>query len=494
MGNPTLLWLRNDLRLADHPALWAAIERQGPVVPVFIWSPEEESPWQPGAASRWWLHHSLLRLSADLEALGSRLIIRRGPAENALHSLLCESGADSVFWSRRYEPALIARDAQIKQSLVRKGITAVSFNAALLYEPWEIATKQRAPYQVFTPFWRACLAKGQLPPPLPTPERLPVCEPTIDSEPIQSLELLPRIDWAQGMNEAWQPGEQGALVQLRHFVDHALDRYAEHRNRPDLKGVSRLSPYLHFGEIGPRQVCRAVQERFTATKRAKSRQVHEQNADSGIEELNDGAKSFLAEIGWREFAHHLLFHFPETPLSPLRERFQNFPWQNSPQALRAWQRGQTGFPIVDAGMRQLWKTGWMHNRVRMIVASFLVKDLLIDWLSGARWFWDTLVDADLASNTLGWQWTAGCGADAAPYFRIFNPTSQGEKFDPAGDYVRRWVPELATLPTEWLHCPAEAPPMVLSDAGITIGRTYPRPIVDHAAARQRALASLAELA
>ncbi len=474
----TLLWFRLDLRLTDNPALEAARQRGGPVVPVFVWAPEEEGDWPPGGASRWWLHRSLAALAGDLETRGARLLIRRGPSLASLRQLARETGADAVYWNRRYEPALIARDTAVKEALRADGLRAESFNSALLFEPWTVTNQTGQPFQVFTPFWRHCLAREDPPAPTPAPRRLPGPARAPRSEPLAALELEPTIDWASGLRAAWQPGEAGAAANLRRFLDHAFEQYGEDRNRPDRPGTSRLSPHLHFGEIGPRQVWQALKRHA---------------AQRGWPVTRWRNTQFLAEIGWREFAYHLLYHFPHTPTRPLRAEFARFPWRKEAAWLRAWQRGRTGYPIVDAGMRELWATGWMHNRVRMITASFLVKDLLVDWCAGARWFWDTLVDADLASNTLGWQWTAGCGADAAPYFRIFNPVTQGQKFDPQGDYVRRWVPELARLPTEWIHRPWEAPDEVLRAGGVELGRTYPRPIVSHAIAREVALEALAKI-
>jgi deoxyribodipyrimidine photo-lyase len=366
----------------------------------------------------------------------------------------------------------------VKEALRTEGLEVQSFNSALLFEPWTVANQEGKPFQVFTPFWRHCLGLNEPAPPQPAPDALPGPARRPKSEPLAAFELEPKIDWAAGLRAAWQPGEAGAQAALRCFLEAAFTGYAQQRNRPDLPGTSRLSPHLHFGEIGPRQVWHGL--KAWAARR-------------GMADAAWRGSQFLAEVGWREFAHHLLFHFPHTPTEPLRPEFARFPWRRHPEGLRAWQRGRTGYPIVDAGMRELWATGWMHNRVRMITASFLVKDLLVDWREGARWFWDTLVDADLASNTLGWQWTAGCGADAAPYFRIFNPVSQGEKFDPQGDYVRRWAPELAGLPAEWIHQPWAAPPEVLARAGVELGRHYPAPVVNHAIAREVALEAWAKI-
>lgn len=470
----TVVWFRQDLRLQDNPALGAALARGGPVVPVFIWDGAGEGDWLVGGASRWWLHHSLAALDESLRARGLRLILRRGNAEEVLGRLIRECGATGVHWNRRYEPAAVVRDAVLKTRLPALGAEARSFNAALLFEPHAVKNKSGGPFQVFTPFWRHCLTlpvevPAKMPGgPWPAPKQWP------ESLRLEELELLPRIRWDVGLAKVWQPGEAGAAARLKRFVTVAMDNYTDQRNRPDIEGTSALSPYLHFGEIGPRQIWAAV----AATARG-----------SGVFPPSRGAQVFLSEVGWREFAHHLLFHFPHTPAEPLREEFARFPWRRDAVQLRAWQRGRTGYPIVDAGMRQLWQTGWMHNRVRMVVASFLVKHLRISWQEGAAWFWDTLVDADLASNTLGWQWTAGCGADAAPYFRVFNPVLQGEKFDAAGDYVRRWVPELARVPARWIHRPWEASAAELEAAGVRLGQDYPAPIVDHSAARAAALAA-----
>jgi len=474
----TLLWFRLDFRLADNPALLAATQRGGPVIPVFIWSPDEEGDWQPGGASKWWLHQSLAALDRNVRAAGSRLIIRKGPTLETLVALARETSADMVFWNRRYEPAVIARDAKVKEALRQEGRLSESFNAALLHEPWTIQNQSGKPFQVFTPFWKKCLAQPGPPEPLPAPKHLIAPAKWPKSSALDKLELEPKTNWAEGMQVAWQPGAAGAAQSLKVFLANAFADYSELRNRPDLTGTSRLSPHLHFGELSPRQVWHGLGQ--MAVKR-------------GLPIAGWRASQFLAELGWREFAHHLLFHFPHTPTEPLRPAFKNFRWRQDAAWLRAWQKGGLGYPIVDAGMRELWATGWMHNRVRMIVASFLVKDLLVDWQAGARWFWDTLVDADLAQNTLGWQWVAGCGADAAPYFRIFNPTSQGEKFDPNGNYVRRWCPELAKLPAEWIHQPDKAPPDILRAAGVELGRTYPRPVISHASAREVALEAFARI-
>lgn len=459
--NISIVWFRQDLRIEDNPALYHACKK-GLVIPIYIWSPDEEGDWPYGAASRWWLHHSLNRLNDDLEKLNLRLIIRKGKPLDILLDLISTSGVSSVYWSRRYEPYSIKRDAHLKATLHSKGIEAKSFNASLLFEPWDIANKQGRPFQVFTPFWKCCLTHSVLVP-IPQPEmKISGLKSKIHTESIDSLQLLPKITWDSGLKESWSPGESSAKKMLNQFIP-ALSSYVEERDFPSREGTSWLSPYLHFGEISPRTIWHTLAPL-------------------------KNSEMFLRQLGWREFSYHLLYHFPKTDLHPLRDTFASFPWENNKSLLKAWQKGATGYPIIDAGMRQLWHTGWMHNRVRMIVGSFLVKDLLINWTEGARWFWDTLVDADLANNTMGWQWVAGCGADAAPYFRIFNPTTQSEKFDPDGDYIRRWVPELSKLPNKWIHQPWIAPKEILMGAGVSLGTSYPFPIVDHTEARLRALA------
>ena len=433
-----------------------------------------------GGASRWWLHHSLAALDAALRVLGSRLILARGPSLPVLQELQRTTGARALCWNRRYEPAAIARDKEIKNQFTGAGLEAKSFNSALLFEPHTIANKQGGPFQVFTPYWRHCLGLPVTPPVKFTAKTLPAPARWPASLDLGELGLLPAMPWADGFSQVWTPGEIGAQQRLRLFLSKSVGSYANQRNLPDTDGTSMLSPWLHFGEIGPRQIWAALAARSKA---------------SGVFPDSNDARVFLSEVGWREFAHHLLFHFPHTPEKPLRADFAHFPWADDPggRFLRTWQRGRTGYPIVDAGMRQLWHTGWMHNRVRMVAASFLVKHLRLSWTHGAAWFWDALVDADLASNTLGWQWTAGCGADAAPYFRIFAPVLQGEKFDADGNYVRRWVPELARLPVKFIQRPWEAPAEVLARAGVTLGGNYPRPIVDHGEARTAALAAFKQL-
>jgi deoxyribodipyrimidine photo-lyase len=464
MTEPVIVWFRRDLRLADNPALAAAAAGGQPVIAVYILDDEAPGPWRPGGASRWWLHLSLRSLSARLATAGSGLVLRRGPAGPVLRHLLAETGARAVFWNRLYDPWAVRRDTAIKADLASQGVTVGSHNGALLFEPSRIQSRNGKPFRVFTPFWRACVAAPPPERPLAAPARLrPAALPT--AERLEDWRLLPtRPDWAGGLRATWEPGEPAGLRRLTAFVDDALMRYGAERNRPDRGGTSRLSPHLHFGEISARQVWHAV--------------------SAAPPEL---AGPFLRQIGWREFCHHLLHQVPSMPDEPLDRSFAGFAWHDEDESLSAWRCGRTGYPIVDAGMRELWETGWMHNRVRMIVASFLTKHLLVRWQSGERWFWDTLVDADLANNAAGWQWVAGCGADAAPYFRIFNPVLQGERFDPEGDYVRRFVPEIASLPAAVIHRPWDASGTVLADAGVRLDQTYPRPLVEHAAARRRAL-------
>lgn len=478
MSRSTLFWFRLDLRLADNPGLIAALARGGPVVPVYLWAPAEEGDWPPGAASKWWLHHSLAALDGRLRSAGSRLIIRRGPVLAALTQLVKETNAKAVYWNRRYEPALLARDSKLSGCLRDSGVETQSFNAHLLHEPGSILNQSGQPFRVFSAFWRHCLrtpGPAQL---SRDPSRIPGPPVWPASLPVSALELEPKQNWAGGLAAEWTPGEKGAGEKLTVFSSGPLDGYDHSRDLPALRGTSRLSPHLHFGEISPRQAWEGLGKWREGTQRART---------------DVRSSRFFTELGWREFAHHLLYHYPKTTNEPLREEFSDFPWHSDAKALKAWQRGRTGYPIVDSGMRELWTTGWMHNRVRMIVASFLVKDLLVPWQEGARWFWDTLVDADLAQNTLGWQWTSGCGADAAPFFRIFNPVSQGEKFDPDGRYVRHWCPELARLPAKWIHKPHEAPSGVLHAAGVQLGTSYPRPIVSHGIAREVALEAFQRL-
>ncbi len=459
-----IVWLRHDLRLADNPALAAAVASGLPVVPVYILDDATPGVRGPGAASRWWLHHSLAALDADLRRLGSRLVLRRGAPETILPDLVARCGATAVHWNRLYEIAARERDARIKQALTERGVAATSHKANLLFEPWEVKTGAGDPFKVFTPFWRACRQLAPPESPLPPPRRLAAPPRWPASDDLDSWRLLPRTpDWAGGLRDSWQPGEAGAHARLRSFVDDALARYRDERDLPAEASTSRLSPHLAFGEVSPRQVWHAATAR----------------------EPSASTEKFLAEVGWREFCNNLIFHFGNLAERNFRADFDAFPWRAEDTQVEAWRRGRTGYPIVDAGMRELWTTGWMHNRVRMIVASFLTKNLMVDWRVGERWFWNTLVDADSANNPAGWQWVSGSGADAQPYFRIFNPILQGEKFDPDGTYVRRWVPEVAKLPSSAVHKPWTARALV--------DPAYPEPVVDHAQARDRALAAFRSL-
>lgn len=462
-----LVWLRQDLRLADNPALHHACQHGASVIPVFIDDPTPNSASQLGAASRVWLHHSLQALDNALQQRGNRLLIRQGKALPILQVLIQETGATHVYWNRVYDPASLARDRQIKQTL--KTVCEVrSFNASLLYEPWEVLKADHSPYKVFTPFWKAARHSNIQRLPLPAPERIPAPASVPTNMEIDALKLLPNIRWDTAMMAHWEVGEMAAMEKLGNFLHLHGANYKQQRDYPAQPSVSRLSPHLHFGEISPRQVLYYTENFLADHPRAET-----------------GLRHFMQELGWREFAYHLLYHFPHTVDQALDVRFNRFPWaENGTDALERWQRGETGFPIVDAGMRELWQTGWMHNRVRMIVASLLTKNLLVPWQAGERWFRDTLVDADLASNVLGWQWTAGCGADAAPYFRIFNPILQSQKFDPDGTYIRRWLPELAQRDNKAIHLPRS-----LGDGE----KNYPLPIVDLAASRERALALFATI-
>ena len=468
-----IVWFRKDLRIADNPALYHAVSESETVLPVFIWSPQEAGEWSAGAAHRWWLHHALASLDQDLRDKGSRLLYRTGGSLDALQDLIGETHAEAVYWNKCYDPALRRRDRNVAEAFHAENTYFSTFEARLLHNPDHIETTSGGPYHVYTPFWNKLKDTLHVPPPLDPPRmgatRAPSSWP--GSADLDDLGLLPEIEWAGGLHAIWLPGEQAAHERLDHFTEHLLNDYEAARDRPARDGTSRLSPYLHHGELSPRQIWHAVNDWV-------------QNAA-----MKEQAEAYLQELAWREFSYHLLYHYPETPLEPLRTKFDDFNWRHAPKQLERWQQGQTGYPIVDAAMRQLWEIGWMHNRTRMITASFLTKDLLIYWQDGARWFWDTLVDGDLANNTMGWQWTAGCGADAQPFFRIFNPVSQGKKHDPDGHYVRRWVPELADLPTEYIHTPWETPREVLEEADLTLGEDYPAPMVDHSEARDRALSA-----
>lgn len=468
-----ILWLRQDLRLGDNPALRACCTRGSKLAIVFIDDPAEQTLSTLGAASRVWLHHSLQSLDQDLKQRGQRLLYMQGDSYRVLKLLVEELDAGFVAWNRCYEPASLARDTKIKKAIGE--LTEVeSFNGVLHAEPWEVLKGDGTPYRVYTPFYRRVAVDFPPAKPLATPKSLPqvISQATIKKLPdpasvhtLDDLKMLPALDWHIGMMRSWSVGEAAARKTLKAFLQQRMDDYGEGRNLPAKMGTSRLSPHLHFGEISPRQILHRI---FRST--------------GGKLESGSGAEVFAKEVIWREFAYHLLYHFPDTVEQPMDKRFARFPWPAlKADHLERWQRGLTGVPIVDAGMRELWQTGWMHNRVRMIVASYLIKNLMIPWQYGENWFRDTLVDADLASNVMGWQWTAGCGADAAPYFRVFNPVLQGEKFDREGEYVKRWVPELTDVPLKFVHKPWEL------DAELRQNLSYPEPLVDLKASRQRAL-------
>jgi deoxyribodipyrimidine photo-lyase len=462
-----IVWFRRDLRLADNPALTAAAQTGQPILPVFVLHAAERPP---GGASRWWLHGSLTELEASLRRRGSRLVLRAGDAPVLLREIARQSGASGLFFNRGWEPEERRLEQRVCDALAAD-LTVESHHGDALHEPGSVLSAAGSPLRVFTPFWRACLRRPEPPTPVPAPAEFPSCDGAVTSDDLTDWRLRPAgPDWAGGLHQRWRPGERAALQSLDRFVDFRLAGYPRQRDRPDLPGTSQLSPHLHFGEIGPRQVWHAVRSRL-----------------AGDASLTASGEAFLRELGWREFSLHLLHLRPDLPVAALQQSFERFPWRRAPADLRRWQKGQTGYPLVDAGMRELWVSGWMHNRVRMIAASFLVKHLLVHWREGEAWFWDTLVDADLANNAASWQWVAGCGADAAPYFRIFNPVLQGRKFDPDGAYVKRWLPELARLPPRFIHAPWSAPPAVLEAAGVRLGRDYPTPIVEHDAARRRAL-------
>jgi deoxyribodipyrimidine photo-lyase len=459
-----LVLFRRDLRVADNPALHAACAAHESVIPVYIDTAGDAGAWAPGAASRWWLHHALEALDDKLRGIGGSLQVFRGDTLEVLRSALAASGATAVYWNRRYEPAAIDADRRLMAALRALGVAVHSHNANLWVEPWEVANGTGGPYRVFTPFWRRIRPRVQAEAPLPAP-RIRGGVPLPGALPLHGLHLLPRRDWAGGLADSWRPGEAGARELLEIFADSALHAYPTQRDLPARHGTSRLSPHLHFGEISVRQVHHFLVEAAAGVPAARRPDL----------------EPYLRQLGWREFAHHLLHHFPETPTENFNPAFREFRWSPpDPGVLHAWQRGRTGIPLVDAGMRELWHTGWMHNRVRMVVGSFLAKNLRQHWLHGARWFWDTLVDADLANNTLGWQWVAGCGADAAPYHRVFNPVTQAAKFDPEGLYLRRWLPELRAAPLEMLHAPWKDPALLRRSG-------YPAPIVDLATSRQAAL-------
>ena len=478
LGNKplALVWFRDDLRVTDHPALTAALAKGYTILPVYI--DERGTPLlRPlGGASMVWLHHALHALHSELVKRGSTLLIQRGNAFSVLKSLIKSTGAQALYWSRRYGEPERAIDAEIKNFARESGLDVESYNANLLVEPWQVTTKTGQPMKVFTPFWRAARALGEPTPPLPAPKTIPtpdLADITVKPLALDTLKLLPKKpDWTRSMMPHWTISESGAWTRLKHFLEHGLKGYAEDRNRPDQDNISRLSPYLRFGMISPRQVWHAAAAAIASHRSPAS---------------DKDLSTFQSELGWREFSYHLLFHNPDLARRNYQSRFDNFPWIENESHLTAWQDGLTGYPIVDAGMRELWQTGFMHNRVRMIAASFLIKHLMLDWRKGEDWFWDTLFDADYASNPASWQWVAGSGADAAPYFRIFNPILQGERFDPKGAYVRHYIPEIAALPDDVIHKPWTASPSLLSHCKVKLGHDYPYPLIDHSKGRDRAL-------
>ena len=469
-----IVWFRQDLRLEDNPALSKAAENNARILPIYILDDENAESWSMGEASRWWLHKSLESLNKSLD---ENLHFFIGKADEIIPDLIEKTKATGVYWNRCYEPWRINRDKKIKTALLNNNITVRSFNGSLLFEPPNIKKKDDTPYKVFTPFYKkGCLENGPLPRDLLVcPSKL-IFEKNIESKKLSELKLLPSINWYHNIQNTWSPGEKGAQHRLNNFLKTGIKNYKIGRNRPDKEFISRLSPHLHFGELSPHQAWFSVKELRQSS------------------ETKDSIEHFLSELGWREFSNNLLYYWQNLPEINLQKKFDRFPWLDNPKSLECWQRGMTGYPIVDAGMRQLWKTGYMHNRVRMVTGSFLVKNLMLDWRHGERWFWDTLLDADLANNSASWQWIAGCGADAAPYFRIFNPIIQGEKFDPNGDYVREYIPELSTIPTKFIHKPWEAPEEILMVAGITLDKDYPLPIVDLKSSRDRALLAFKSLA
>lgn len=459
-----LYWFRQDLRLNDNPALCHA-SRNGTVMPIYIFDDINSKDFKLGAASCWWLHQSLISLN---DSLDGNLNFYKGDPEEIILKLIQEYDISHIHWNRCYEPWQISRDSKIKKLLKLKNIQINSDNSSLLWEPWDVTKKDNTPYKVFTPFFQnGCLSA--IPPrePINKPRNLRLIQDAKYAIDLKDLKLMPKKNWHYKLAEHWQCGEVAALKRLNIFLESGIYNYKEGRDFPAKQSTSRLSPHLHFGEISPNQVWYLAKKQISGN--------------------NNNLKVFLTELGWREFSYNLLYQFPELPNKNWRSKFNKFKWSNNTKLLQLWQQGKTGYPIVDAGMRELWQTGYMHNRVRMIAASFLVKNLLIDWREGEKWFWDCLVDADLASNSASWQWVAGSGADAAPYFRIFNPVTQGQKFDPEGEYTRKYIPELKNIPNKFLFNPFDAPESILNQSGIKLGNDYPMPIVDLKISRQKAL-------
>ena len=471
-----IVWFRKDLRVHDNPALWEAAQ-QGMIIPVFIWSEEEEHENTSNLVGQWWLHHSLIALKKKLESIGLSLIFRRGSSLKEL-SLLCkQTKADAVFFGERYEPSIIRRDNAITQNLFSNGMEVRSFPSNLLFIPGDLLNQKNEPYKVFTAFWKRTMGES-VNRPLPIPVDINPFNQVLPSLQVEELDLLPVNRWNEKFHPHWEPGEKGAITRWEKFTDDGLSRYVEGRDIPSSDSVSLLSPHLAWGEISVRAI-------WYSAKRLNETETGEY--------MQSSIDAFLRQLVWREFAYHQLIHFPEMLQVPLREKFTAFPWQGSNEEFAKWQKGLTGYPLVDAGMRELWQTGVIHNRVRMVVASFLVKHLLISWVEGSSWFKDTLIDFDAANNAMGWQWVAGSGIDAAPYFRIFNPVLQSQKFDPEGLYIRKWVPELAEISSKYIHEPWKAPTNLLHESGIVLGKTYPLPIIDHSLARIRALEAYAQV-
>jgi len=465
-----ILWIHNDFRLHDNLAL-AEAAGFDELIPVYIWDERNSNPWKTGGASKWWLHQTLQIFQKRLVELGSDLILLKGPPEEQLKQIAIRSGASTVLWNRSYDPSE-SNIVKSAQNALHSLLDFKSLQGNILCSPEELRKKDGSPYLVYTPFWKNFLAKYAVTNPTKKKNLPPLPKEVIGTGfCVEDLNLLSDSLWHEAFHKCWKPGEEEALKKVRRFFKKNLQRYNKDRDFPEIEGTSMLSPHFHFGEIHPQQVLRMIADEYGDLKK-----IHDPNIIQ-----------FMKEILWREFSYHLLQHFPNMPNYPIREMYKSFPWKKNKKGFAAWTKGETGYPIVDAGMRQLWKTGWMHNRVRMITASFLVKHLGISWQEGEKWFWDTLVDADLANNAQGWQWIAGCGVDAAPFFRIFNPIMQGEKFDPTGKYVARWCPELEKLPPKWIYRPWEAPPKELAKANITLGVDYPYPIVDHKEARDQAL-------
>ena len=471
-----VVWFRKDLRLHDNPALWEAAQ-QGEIIPVFIWSEAEEREYVKSEAARWWLHHSLIALKLQLESHGLTLILRRGSSFEQLHSICEETEADAVFYGERYEPAIVKRDRLISLQLLSCVSDVRSFSSNLLFPPGDLLNQKNEPYKVFTSFWKRTMRES-VTRPLPIPADMKLYDAEIPSLQVEELRLLPENNWHEKFHKYWEPGEKGAIARWEQFKDNGLWRYIEGRDIPSAESVSLLSPHLVWGDISVRSIWHSAK-----------RYIDEQPDEN----IRSDVDAFLRQLIWREFAYHQLIHFPIMLHTPLRHQFKEFSWHASDENLLSWQRGLTGYPLVDAGMRELRETGAIHNRVRMVVASFLVKHLLISWVEGSHWFRKTLVDYDAANNAMGWQWVAGTGIDAAPYFRIFNPILQSQKFDSDGQYIRKWIPELGHMPKKYIHVPWTAPEDVLLESGVVLGETYPYPIIDHSVARLRALEAYAQV-